>query len=168
MQNEEVIRLLSTTDSMEELTALLHAAYFVHGSVGLNFTAVDQSVETTFQRASEGECWVIDEAGKLVATAILRWPNMDEREFLDHGPRDLMIINQLAVHPTQHRRGYGDQMLEHLCHRARALGAIKVALDTAKPAEWLVKWYEKRGFRVVGSVQWSDKTYESHIMLRDL
>lgn len=40
------------------LTSFLHRAYAELGQRGLNFTAVDQDVETTLWRASRGRCWV--------------------------------------------------------------------------------------------------------------
>lgn len=40
------------------LTSFLHRAYAELGQRGLNFTAVDQDVETTLWRASKGRCWV--------------------------------------------------------------------------------------------------------------
>jgi hypothetical protein len=48
MANEIIsIRQLTSADSLEELTDLLHAAYKRLGDMGLNYTAVDQPVEET-------------------------------------------------------------------------------------------------------------------------
>lgn len=41
----------------EELTGLLHRAYAELGAQGLNFTAVDQDVEVTRERAAGGGSW---------------------------------------------------------------------------------------------------------------
>ena len=48
------IRLWSDSDSIEELTALLHRAYAKLGKLGLNYTAVDQSPEVTQRRMDHG------------------------------------------------------------------------------------------------------------------
>ena len=41
------IRPLSSTDSITEITFLLHRAYARLGDMGLNYTAVDQSTDVT-------------------------------------------------------------------------------------------------------------------------
>ena len=52
------IRILSSSDSIEALTSLLHRAYAHLGSLGLNYTATDQSSAETTDRASFGICYV--------------------------------------------------------------------------------------------------------------
>jgi hypothetical protein len=48
------VRMFTPVDAVQ-LTELLHAAYAELGAMGLNFTAVDQSVETTRYRARGGQ-----------------------------------------------------------------------------------------------------------------
>lgn len=63
------IRPLNESDSLEELTKLLHRAYKPLGDAGMNFTAVDQSVEKTRERASLGVCFVAClNVGEIVGT----------------------------------------------------------------------------------------------------
>jgi len=50
------IRLLTPTDSITELTVLLHAAYAGIGGMGLNYTTVDQPEEVTRERVLRGDC----------------------------------------------------------------------------------------------------------------
>ena len=49
------IRPLLPSDSLEELTALLHAAYASLAAQGWNFTAVDQSVAMTRERLADSQ-----------------------------------------------------------------------------------------------------------------
>ena len=49
------IRRITASDSLAELTELLHRAYARLGRMGLNYTAVDQSVEDTARRIGHGE-----------------------------------------------------------------------------------------------------------------
>jgi hypothetical protein len=49
------IRPFSSTDSIVEITVLLHRAYARLGQMGLNYTAVDQSTDVTAKRMSGGQ-----------------------------------------------------------------------------------------------------------------
>lgn len=48
------IRPFSATDSVAELTSLLHRAYARLAQMGLNYTAVDQSPDVTARRIEGG------------------------------------------------------------------------------------------------------------------
>lgn len=52
--------------------------------------------------------------------------------------------------------------------RAREEGAVELALDTAEPAQHLIDYYGRRGFRQVALTQWKGKTYRSIIMSKAL
>jgi len=66
------IRVLADTDSIDELTSLLHRAYARLRALGLNFTAVDQSPEVTAQRVNWGTCYVAVVGTQLVGTIVVR------------------------------------------------------------------------------------------------
>jgi len=40
-------------------------------------------------------------------------------------------------------------------------------LDTAEPAQDLIGWYERRGYRPVREIHWEGKTYDSVVMEKD-
>ena len=65
-----LIRTLQPSDSLHELTALLHRAYARLGAMGLNYTAVDQSPEITAKRIAGGQCFVAEIEGKLAGTIV--------------------------------------------------------------------------------------------------
>ena len=48
------LRLFQASDSIAELTLLLHRAYARLGDMGLNYTAVDQAPEVTAKRIRGG------------------------------------------------------------------------------------------------------------------
>src|SRR5580700_1452852 len=62
------IRPLRGSDSLISLTDLLHRAYAPLGSIGLNYTAIDQTTEETALRISRGTCAVAEIDGKVVGT----------------------------------------------------------------------------------------------------
>lgn len=168
------IRALRADDCLQTLTALLHAAYASLAARGLNFTAVDQSVETTRERVQAGHCLVLEEQGQLVGTITVSGPKPAASHYLsDPVPAlycepDVALLAQLAVHPARRGQGLADRLMEAAEAWAGAAGYRRVALDTAEPAEDLRRRYARRGYADVGTVQWSGKTYRSVLMAKTL
>lgn len=167
------LRPLSPADSLEALTALLHRAYARLGAMGLNYTAVDQSVQTTAARVRGGQCFVAERGGALVGTVTVQGPWQAERSadarrcpwFLR---RDLAHLHQLAVDPSHQGQGIGDRLVDACEQWARAQGYRALGLDTAEPAEHLRRRYAALGYADVGRVQWAGKRYRSVVMAKPL
>ncbi|MCK6481342.1 MAG: GNAT family N-acetyltransferase [Planctomycetaceae bacterium] len=157
------IRPLLPSDSLEELTDLLHRAYAELGAMGFNYTAVDQDAAATARRIEGNHCLVAVEGGRLVGTVTLspRWPKPlpPWREGLRTA-----FLNQLAVDPGRRGIGLGARLMEAAEGRARELGFPSVSLDTAEGAVHLVRLYEGRGYRAVGFHSWPGKTYRSVVL----
>jgi GNAT superfamily N-acetyltransferase len=157
------IRLLRPTDSIGDLTALLHRAYAALGAMGLNYTAVDQSEAVTRSRIRNGECFIADAGGRLVGTIQFRSAAQSSGCPWYDRP-EVASFHQFGVLPELQGGGLGLRLLETVERRARETGAEELALDTAEPAQHLVRFYEKRGYRHVEFVQVPGKTYRSVIM----
>jgi len=167
------LRPLAASDSLEALTALLHRAYAPLGAMGLNFTAVDQSVQTTRDRVEAGQCFVLDAAGELAGSVVVAGPfdeqkNPGVRASPWYLRRDVAHLHQLAVDPARQGQGHGDRLIAAGEDWARERGYRGVALDTAAPAAHLRARYERLGYTTVDEVQWSGKRYRSVIMLKAL
>jgi ribosomal protein S18 acetylase RimI-like enzyme len=63
-------------------------------------------------------------------------------------PDGRVKIGKLYVLPAQQRRGYGQQLLAHMCEQARRLGASEVWLQVNKRNERAIGAYLKAGFRI--------------------
>lgn len=148
-------RPLSATDSMEELTDLLHRAYARLAGMGLRFVATHQDVETTIERCAEGETWVGDVGGRLFATVGLNPPGAPSVNPWYSRP-GVAHIQQFAVSPELQGRGVGSALMELVEERAARLGATTLALDTSEQATHLIAWYSKRGYRQVSSIDWGE------------
>ena len=163
-----VLRPLDVHDDLGNLTALIHRAYASLGALGLNFTAVDQSVKTTAERCAAGETWLaVDEEDTILGTVTMTFPDpYDSCPFY----RDLsqVVLNQLAVEPGLQRCGIGRALVECVESRGAACGYRSVALDTAENAVDLVAWYRTMGYEIVGVIKWEDKTYRSVLMCKVL
>ena len=161
------IRPLSAADSLVELTHLLHRAYARLGSMGLNFTAVNQTPEVTAQRIRGGECLVAEWSQVLAGTIVVQ-PTYQKSEcdyFTRHG---VAAVHQFGVEPTLQSHGIGRALLAAAESWASERSYGEVAMDTAEPATHLIKFYERLGYCQVGVVQWSGKVYRSVVMRKVL
>jgi GNAT superfamily N-acetyltransferase len=161
------IRPLRATDSIAELTKLLHRAYARLGAMGLNYTAVDQSEAITAKRIEGGQCFVATLATKLVGTVVVK-PTYAENDSAYFTRAGVAAVHQFAVEPSAQGLGVGKALLLACENWARERGFTELALDTAAPATHLVALYEKWGYPRVDSVQWPGKVYRSVVMSKRL
>lgn len=171
-------------DSAEQLTALLHTAYATLAARGWNFTAATQSVQTTCERISQGQCFVAEllraqgdlPAGALVGSVCVSGPKPADAHYVqvqDSAPalytrEGTAILAQLAVHPALRGQGLAERLCDAAEDWARQQGFAQIALDTAEPATALRARYQRRGYRDAGRVQWSGKTYASVLLCKEL
>lgn len=135
--------------------------------MGLNYTAVDQSVEITRERVNAGVCFVAVTDGEIIGTIVVEGP-ADDPECPFFSQLHVASAHQLGVLPSHQRKGVGSRLLEHAESWARANGYSELALDTAEPAQDLVALYQRRGYEHVGSSQGRGKAYRSVFMSKRL
>ena len=121
------------------------------------------------QRASAGQCWVIDNAqGKLLATLTMSHPPSTAIQALT--PIALGAhcawLNQLAVCPHHRGQGLARQLWQQGLHWAASMRITRIGLDTAIPAQHLIQLYRGWGFESCDEIHWPGKTYRSTIMQR--
>jgi GNAT superfamily N-acetyltransferase len=169
MDSRLSVRLFNDADA-DELTAVLHAAYAELGAVGLNYTAVDQDVHTTLLRARGGQCWVVERDDEIVGTLTMSMPPSSGLQELTPEAQvaQRAWLNQVAVLPTDQRAGIASELWRLGCEWARAHAATSIGVDTAIPAQHLVRLYRAWGFEQVSTIHWSGKTYDSVVMIRPL
>ncbi len=173
-QTLPTLRPLRATDSLDDITRLLHRAYASLGAMGLNYTAVDQTPAMTLTRVQRGQCFVVDDAlGQLLGTITVNSafdPNTDPwaRATPWYYRQDVAHLHQFAVEPSLQGKGLGDQLLGAVEQWASARGHCAIALDTAIPATHLRAFYGKRGYENVDEVQWGGKRYRSVVMVKSL
>lgn len=162
-----IIRPLKASDSLSEITALLHRAYARLGEMGLNYTAVDQSESVTAQRLAEGHALVAEQAGKLVGTLVITppSPHSDCGYFQKAG---VASFHQFAVDPDLQSQGLGRALMAAAEDWAREQGYAEMALDTAEQAVHLIELYTRQGYTFVEYVQWPGKSYRSVVMRKAL
>jgi GNAT superfamily N-acetyltransferase len=162
-----IVRRLDATDSIAELTGLLHRAYRPLADMGFRFVATHQDDATTMKRASEGECYVGVFEGKLVATITVFPPGRPGKSGWYAGA-GVAGMGQFAVAPSLQRRGIGAKLMELGERRALEWGASEIAVDTAEHAHHLVGMYMARGYRLIEHVQWEVTNYRSVVLSKAL
>src|SRR5579883_1968213 len=163
---EIIIRSLNASDSIAELTDLLHRAYNSQMDPGLVFFASHQTEEDTKERTSSGECFVGTLNGKLVATITLY--HGKHLQCAWYAQKGVWFFGQFAVDPMLRKAGLGGALITMVEQYARKRGAVEMSLDTAETAINLIAYYNKRGYRPVGYTKWDVVDYRSVILSKRL
>lgn len=163
------VRRLRPSDSLEELTDLLHRAYASQVAMGLRPLAGRQSVEQTRERTGSGECFVAVRvhAGREVILGTILFQEVETAAFPPFFQLDgVGHFSLLGVDPSGQGRGVGAALIAAVESRSRELGLRELALSMAAPDAPLRAYYEKRGFRTVEYWRWPYTNYQSTIMSR--
>jgi GNAT superfamily N-acetyltransferase len=164
-----VIRELTEADSIEELTEFLHRAYAPLAAQDLRYVATHQSAETTRRRIAGGEDLVAEIDRRIVGNITWHPHTFAGGKTPWYDREDVAFFHQLCTDPDFQGRGVASLLLDEAENRARKNGAAELACDTAVPAQHLIDWYMKRGYRLVGQADWRPTTnYLSVILSKTL
>ncbi|MBX3390233.1 MAG: GNAT family N-acetyltransferase [Phycisphaeraceae bacterium] len=165
-------RRLAPSDSIVEMTKLLHRAYAKQVALGLQPLAGRQTAEVTEQRVFSGECYVaVDHAAgvqtrtgqKLVGTILFH--EVEESQGPPwFGKPEVASFSQLAVDPDYQGCGIGRMLMDMVEKRARETGAKELALSMAEPDRELYDFYIRRGYRFIEHWKWPYTNYRSAIL----
>lgn len=161
--NDHELTLRKSKESdVPELRVLINSAYKELSDKGLNYTATYQDEAKTQERLSKGQGFVLTNfQGKIIATIL-----MSEENYFTQ--KKTAYLGQFAVLPTLKKQGLGSLLLDFCEQLAKEQNYEAIQLDTAIPADHLVKMYLKRGYKIVGEIQWEGKTYLSYMFEKKL
>src|SRR5262245_30315884 len=165
------VRLLKPSDSITEITRLLHRAYAKQVAMGLQPLAGRQDDSITAERAGNSECFVAVAAvaGREHVVGIILFEEQEKATFPPFFLRpDVCHFAQFGVDPDMQGRGIGRQLLQTVERRAREKGATELALSMAEPDRELYDWYINRGYRLIEYWQWPYTNYRSCILSKAL
>ena len=125
MDSNLTIKLIEPSDSIQELTDLLHRAYAALGAMGLNYTAVDQSPEVTAKRVASGACFIARLAGEIVGTVVVTAPDSNSPCEYFRNPR-VAAAHQFAVSPDHQNLGIGASLIDQAQRWAQGEGFSEI------------------------------------------
>lgn len=168
------VRLIQPTDSISEITKLLHRAYAAQVAMGLAPLAGRQDDATTKKRCTSGACYLAllsdptHPRGERIVGIILfheveddKGPPWFQNKFVDS-------FSQFAVDPDVQGKGIGRLLLEKCERQAQEAGATELACSMAEPDRDLLQFYLKRGYRFIEHWQWPYTNYRSAILSKTL
>lgn len=161
------IRELTPADSLEDLTKLINLAYAELMSRGWNMTGCYQDVVETRDRLSSGRCFVAEVDGRVIGTGMINFGPYGSEPAL-YQQEETAVFGQFAVDPGFRSLRIGEALMSRAEEEAARLGYKTMALDTVETADYLIEYYQRRGFRIVDTVQWPGKTYRSVVMAKAL
>ncbi|RPI12494.1 MAG: GNAT family N-acetyltransferase [Ignavibacteriae bacterium] len=160
------IRRFAETDSITELTGLLHRAYKKLADMGLYFVATHISEDDAKRLIDGGECFVAEHDGKIIGTILLYAKGKHNPEYYLRD--DVIVFGKFAVEPEYQNKGIGEMMMNYIEDYVKSKGIKELALDTAEQAQHLIDYYSKRGYKFVGYHKWSVVNYRSVIMSKQV
>lgn len=164
-----LVRMLRSSDSMEELTSLLHRAYAEQVAMGLQPLAGRQTVDVTRARSATGENFIatLGENGPLVGTILFQ--EKESAAFPEWFLRsEVAHFSLFGVDPLHQGRGIGGMLLAAVEQRAKELGKAEIALSMAEPDTKLSGYYAHRAYRFIQHWQWPYTNYRSIILSKSL
>jgi GNAT superfamily N-acetyltransferase len=162
-----VIREHRPSDSVPEITALLHDAYAELARLGFRYLATHQPEEVTARRLARGFPLVAELDGRMVGTVTL-YPSRPDHPVEWYRRPEVCHFGQFGVRPELQRQGIGLALLRAVEENARARGAAEIACDTAEGAAHLRAWYEREGYRFIQTMDWPETNYLSVVLSKGL
>jgi len=154
------LRIREAVDAdVPALRRLVNAAFAEHAESGVNFTGITQDDEETRQRMRGRQVYLVCVGRKAAGTV-----SLETIAVPDVGA--VLEVSQFAVHPDFKGRGIGSFLLEFAENRAREIGAVQTRLSTADSIAHLLRFYENRGYEVVGRFRRPGKNYDSLLMAK--
>lgn len=132
---------------------LLHRAYAANAAAGFNFTAAKVDLEQVREMISSEETYLLMADGAACGTITLR---------SDGKPV------WFGVSPELQGRGYGARLLAFAEERARQKGWESLVGYTPMSHPWLPAFYQRHGYRPVGTVHEVGKNYDWVLMAKAL
>jgi ribosomal protein S18 acetylase RimI-like enzyme len=167
MDDEIIIRPFDVSDSVEEITRLLHRSYAQLAEMGLRYMATHQDDSVTLKRLVDGRSFLAERQGDLLGTiTCYDSDHTSGSPYLDRP--NVGHIGQFGVAPGFQRRGIGRRLFDRAESHAHEIGLDEVALDTAETAQHLIDWYERLGYRLIECVSWEVTNYRSVVLGKKL
>jgi N-acetylglutamate synthase-like GNAT family acetyltransferase len=87
---------------------------------------------------------------------------------LEQANSDVCYLERLAVLPQFRRQGFGEALVNHVCTKAKRLGAKRVEIGIIAENVELRRWYEKFEFRLKNTAEFDHLPFTVAFMSKEL
>jgi ribosomal protein S18 acetylase RimI-like enzyme len=154
-------------EDYEELSKVLTAAYEEFAEVlGEEWEGYRADLADVARRAEQGTQLVAETAGHLVGT-VSYYPPQGEAvaDEWSWWPKGYAYLRALGVHPQTRGQGVGRALTVACVERAKADGALGIALNSVSIMPAATALYEGLGFRRTGgNVEWAGRELLSYVL----
>lgn len=168
VKKEIIIRPYKPSDSISEITELLHKSYKQLADLGFRYLATHQDDHETEKRLIKGISYLALDGKKIISTVSLYHNNSESYNCNWYQKKNVAHFGQFGVLPEYQKEGIGNYMMDLIEAKAKELGETELALDTAEGAVHLINFYKRRGYRFIEYVDWDVTNYRSVIMSKKL
>lgn len=162
----EKIEIIEKPDNItwEEVTNVIYDGYTKRLKENLFYAAVNQTKETTEQRALNGKCWLALKNNEIVGTITCNFYTQPIY-LTSKGKKKWYIddyyahIQQFAVKEKYQGLGIGKKLRKTVEDYCKQKGIDSIIDDTSVEAKDLWKWYTKLKHEKVDYISWNNTNY---------
>lgn len=167
IRDRVIIRPLGETDSIEELTDIIHAAFKKDPGQPYTNPSATQTPETTFKHIRKGRCSVVVLDGRLIGLGIVYPPPRKRTSCSLWYPMYGAHLRKLAIHPDFQGKGIGTRLLAACERHAKDMGGWNLWGSSPIGSRQL-SLYCRCGYCIAEYTDWGDTPYESAIFSKCL
>lgn len=99
-------------------------------------------------KTGSGVCLKLIQNGKIIGMVHA----MEENSINGREGREKWVITCIAVLPQNKSKGFGSKLLSAIEDEAKKHGAIKLFIHTNKDDQKVINFYQKNGYKTVGTI----------------
>lgn len=179
-----IVTLAGESD-VEDVTELIHLAFEVWKTKGLDLSPMHQTPEQTRRHLSGKGLVLKDSQQKIIGTVSFDIGIIEtsaDKHLFYQGAQEpvpylrnselhisksrFLILKKLAVHPGIARSGLGRSVLKMTEKMARDLDLDGVLLETVRDADWLYDWYANEEYQTIGFYTYPSRPLETVLMVK--
>ena len=151
MQEEFIIRLAQDKDAEWICKIELEAAKRFKG-LGLIDHLLEQSFcqEKLKELIKQEQVWVVSSQTQTLSVGFIIISILGQEAYLE----------EVSVLPQYGGQGLGTMMIDTVCQWSKSKGLSSILLSTFRNVRWNAPFYEKLGFKILCSEEWSQEMHK--------
>lgn len=159
-RNSNIMQCRKATEKDIDAVTAIYSAIHTEEENGRTTTGWLRSIyptrDTAVQAVKNGDLFVLEEEGKVVATAKINQEQVDVYDDVTweypSDPAEVMVIHTLVVDPKEKGKGYGRAFVKYYEEYSMEHHCPYLRMDTNERNQTARKLYKKLGYKEVGIV----------------